>query len=139
MKKLELRNDALEMIGEMLLSIPLKGTTSRMRTRFVDKINGQIEEVRKEHYELIKDYSVLDENNNPIIEDDNYKIKSNEIEEFNQAYADLYSEFFTIEVDKENRKMLEHVLIALDEMDALAGEKAVIHYYAYEEIEKSLK
>jgi len=44
----------------------------------------------------------------------------------------------SVEVNDKNKKMLENILIALDEVEDLSGQKAVIHSYIYDEIEKSL-
>lgn len=139
MKKLELRNDTLEVLQQLLLSAQLKGTTSRFRTRFVKMIGEHLETLKEEHFQLIKDYAVLDENNEPVIEDDEYKIRDDEYEEFQQSYLELYSEYFNIEINSENRRLLKSVLTALDECENLSGEVAVIHEHVYDQIEKSLK
>ena len=75
MKELNLRNDSLEILSEMLEGAVLKGTVSRMRTRFLMDLSSHIEKVKAEHMQIIKDYAILDNNGEPVIENENYKLK----------------------------------------------------------------
>jgi len=138
MKKLELRNDTLEVLQQLLLGAQLKGTTSRFRTRFVKVIGEHLENLKAEHFQLIQDYAVLDKNGKPVIEDDEYRIREDEYEEFQQAYVELFSEYFAVDINSENRKLLKSVLIALDACENLSGEVAIIHEHVYDQIEKAL-
>lgn len=105
-------NAEVETVAEYLLGLSLKGKESRMRTRFIKKLQEQMDTIKAEHLEILKEYSNLNENGEPnVIENDEgqqvYDIK--DLDAFTKEYNDLISEAFVIEVTEANKDVIKSV------------------------------
>jgi len=136
---LKIMNNQLQPINEMLIELSLKGTQSRMRTKFIEKINQGLEQFNKERLQLIKDYAELDSDGEPIIEENQYKIKPENIKDFEDDFKELMLEDYEIEVTDIVKKMIKTILPCIDEVEGLQGEKALTHAYLYDKLEEALE
>jgi len=63
---IRMKNHEIDKFGEFLLSLPLKGKESRMRTRFIKLLQERALVVQQEQMEVISEYVKKDENGNPL-------------------------------------------------------------------------
>jgi hypothetical protein len=129
---IRMNNMEIEPIGNFLLSLELKGKSSRMRTRFIKILQEQAKLVRLELMDIIKQYAVLDEEGNPktsINENKDlvYDIKEVEQHLFEIEVNELYGEIFTIEVTESNKEMIKVVRNAVIDCDRVfSGQEAMV-------------
>lgn len=116
------------------MELKLKGKESRLRTRLVRELQGHYAElVLVEQQQLIEEYGKRDEEGDLIyrtekLEDGSegkqYSIE--DTEEFNKQVALLFNEYYTIEIDDNNREMIESLTEAILNYDEeLSGVKAL--------------
>lgn len=105
-------NYDLEGVYEILDGESLKGSQSRMRSRFLEILEKQLIVIEKERGILLKDYAEKDELGNPVFEqreDGGSFYKLAEPHLFKVELAKLMNESFSIEVDTNNKKMISTV------------------------------
>lgn len=127
---MKIRNYELNDLQEFLMKFKLKGKETRLRTRFVRKLNEYLNRMNDEHMDLIKAYANLDEEGNPIIVDIDgvrkYDMTKENLRSFNIEYSKLLSEKVIIVPNEENKEMLSFIkeLILGCEM-TFSGEEAL--------------
>lgn len=105
---MRIKNVEIESFINFLMGFELRGRDSRMRTRFTKLLMKQAQEVHEENMELIKQYSVLDDEGIPeIIEVGNKKMYNvKDKASYNKEYFILMNEDFVIEENEERKEML---------------------------------
>lgn len=101
---MKIYNYQLEKFIIFLHNLELERRASRMRTRLKNRLIEQMQRITEEASAIDKEYYFYDENNQPIIENDQYQFKN--IEARNQDILELTNEFFVLEQSEENKEML---------------------------------
>ncbi|OME55377.1 hypothetical protein BSK59_12925 [Paenibacillus odorifer] len=112
----------------VLNNLSLSGKHSRMRMKFSNILENKYIEFKNYHLELLKEHCNLDPLGNPIvIEADGKKVYDViDIALFNQEYAILRNETFTIEENDENKEMLTILKKEIEDVTLeLIGESAI--------------
>jgi hypothetical protein len=103
-----IRNDDLVNLGNFLVDLKLRGKQSRMRTRFVKRLQAHLNIVKEEKEDILKQYGEVDEEGNLITKLENgkevYVMKDKEACE--KELAELYNEEMVIEENETNKEML---------------------------------
>lgn len=103
-----IKNNDLMGLGNLLADLTLKGSASRLRTRFIKKLQKQLDKVEAEKQEILKNYGELDGNGNIKVEEENgtqvYVIRDRQACE--REIMELFEEVMEIEENEENEKML---------------------------------
>ncbi|MDD4110202.1 MAG: hypothetical protein PHS54_01465 [Clostridia bacterium] len=114
-----------------LLNVKLKGSISRKRNRFINELSPRLREIEKERISILEKHSVQDDKGKAIIENGNYKIDVNKVNEINKELNDFYNEEFIIDVfpsNKENIMAIKDIILDTEiEFDTNEGQQ-------YEEI-----
>jgi hypothetical protein len=104
-----IQNKDLIGLGNFLADLTLKGSASRLRTRFIKKLQEQLNKVDEEKQEILKNYGELDEKGNIKTKEENgskvYVISDREACE--KEMLELFDEVMVIEENQENEKMLK--------------------------------
>lgn len=112
---MNIRHDELLELGNFLMDLNLKGRASRMRTRFVKRMQTHLDLVQAEKNAIIQNYGVLDEEGKvkTKVEDGKeiYEIENKEACE--KEILELLEEEMTIEENEENKQMLISVRDAI--------------------------
>jgi hypothetical protein len=129
---MKIRNEEIVGFGNFLMDLTLKGTSSRMRTRLVKKLQKHLDEVQEEKDEIITIHGILDEEGNvktkTVDGREVYEIRDNEA--CMKEISDLYKEEFVIEENEENRQMLTTVRdIVLNCDKEFQGQEAMVYDY----------
>jgi hypothetical protein len=135
---MKIRNEEIVGFGNFLMELTLKGTSSRMRTRLVKKLQKHLDEVQEEKDEIITIHGILDEEGNvktkTVDGREVYEIRDNEA--CMKEISDLYKEEFVIEENEENRQMLTTVRdIVLNCDKEFQGQEAMVYDYYCEMFE----
>lgn len=105
---MNIRNNDLIGLGSFLMELKLKGKKSRMRTRFVKRLQEQLNLIQEEKDGIIKTYGILDHDGNVKTKVVNgtevYDIENRE--QCEKEILELYNETLVIEENEENREML---------------------------------
>ena len=101
-QSIKLQNKEINLVVGFLMELKLKGKESRLRTRLVRELQGHYAElVLVEQQQLIEEYGKLEDGS----EGKQYSIE--DTEEFNKQVTLLFNEYYTIEIDDNNREMIE--------------------------------
>lgn len=106
------KNYEIAKFGEYLLELKLKGKQSRMRTRFIRLMQGQLDLVNEERSNLLIDYAIKDEDGEPVKNKDENGEEFISLEngnEYNLEIQKLMTEDFIIEETAERLDMLREV------------------------------
>jgi len=126
---IRMKNYEIDKFGEFLLSLPLKGKESRMRTRFIKILQERALVVQQEQMEVISEYVKKDEDGNPLRK----KVDGREVwdviegkeKEFEQQMYEILSEDCIIEINAERKEMYEVVKNAVLNCDKeFSGQEA---------------
>jgi hypothetical protein len=127
---MNIRNDELFSLGNFLADLTLKGASSRFRTRFIKKLQKQMDLVEEEKIEIIRTHGELDENGHvkTTLENGNEIYVIHDREACEKEIMELFQEDFIIEESLENRQMLLSVRDALLNCDKeFTGHEAFIY------------
>ena len=132
----KIENRYLQQAISLLFDLPLRGKQSRHRTKFIKLLQNRLKEVEEERVQLAKEYAEKDENGNPIVENNRYKITEKYKEEFFKEFEALMSEELVIEGEnfKETLEVVRDILLNCDEY--FSGEQAFVYDYLCEQFEK---
>ena len=132
----KIENRYLQQAISLLFDLPLRGKQSRHRTKFIKLLQNRLKEVEEERVQLAKEYAEKDENGNPIVENNRYKIAEKYKEEFFKEFEALMSEELVIEGEnfKETLEVVRDILLNCDEY--FSGEQAFVYDYLCEQFEK---
>jgi hypothetical protein len=135
-----IRNSDLLTLGTFLMDLKLKGTKSRMRTRFVKKIQEQLDLIQQEKEAIIRNYGVVDENGQikTKIENGNEVYEIIDREQCEKELAELYSESLFIEENDGNKQMLLAVKDAVLNCDLEFNGQNALNYDMYCELFENL-
>lgn len=108
-----IKNYEVAPLGRFLFDLKLKGKESRMRTRFINILEKQLELINRERELLLSDYSKKDENGESITEY-NEELKKDVVlledgETYNNEVLKLMNEDFIIEETADKIDMLQTV------------------------------
>lgn len=129
--KLEIEYRQLSHVINLLDRLKLKGLKSIHRTRLSRKLQEELERVAGEQLEIQKEYFELDENGNPIIEEDKCKDEKEYLETMNKFLQEK------VIIDSgDSQVMLKSVKSSLEESDLeLEGREAYVFEYLYTSLE----
>jgi hypothetical protein len=134
---IRMHNAEVQGLAEFLLDFNLKGKESRMRTRFIKLLQERMKLMETERQELVKQYSILDDDGEPQLidlEDGQKGYQLTDPDAFNKEYTELLLEEFVIEVSESNRQMIEVVRNAVLECDKEFSGKEALDFDRYCEI-----
>jgi len=125
---------------DLLFDEELKKKQSRMRTKFIKRLNEHNKHIVDSRNELAKEHAEKDGEGEPIIIDENGKkrYKILDMESFDKDVSELYEEsiIFDSENDEDMLKTVGEVIMKLDK--AYKGAKATAYDYLYDEFEKEM-
>lgn len=129
---MKIRNEEIVGFGNFLMDLTLKGSSSRMRTRLVKKLQKHLDDVQTEKDEIITIHGILDEDGNVKTKEvdgrEVYEIRDNEA--CMREISELYKEEFVIEENEENRQMLIAVREAVFNCNKeFQGQNAMLYDY----------
>lgn len=106
---MKMKNQEVEYFADFLMSFELKGSHSRIRTRFVKQVLAErVSLVKDEHADLIREYARFDDEGKPIVikigDQDAYDVPDRV--SFNKEYFMLLNEDFVIDETEERKEML---------------------------------
>lgn len=111
MNKIKFYVHELEYAITFLYELKLVDYHSRMKTRFLKILTDRFQQYKEEYFELVKQHSRLDEQGEPVIIEEasakRYDIV--DLEQFKQALVPLFHEEFFIEINDNNRNMIQSV------------------------------
>lgn len=96
--KFQLQNQYLSGAIELMQRLPLAGYDSMARTRFIKLLKGPFDEMRENQKALLSEYVLRDENDEPVVNGNNYKLIPDKVREYQAAYNKLNNE--VAEIDK---------------------------------------
>jgi|GEM_PF-3797217 len=133
---MKIHNYQLEPVASYLHSLNLERKASRLRTRFKNIILERLQTVLNEVNEINKEYLILDEHGQPLMNEKGYLFKDDvkRLKDINE----LYYETFTIEQNENNRAMLESVKESVNNHSPLSfeGNEADIYDMVCELVEQ---
>ena len=134
--KVKIENKKIAPIINLLYDMPLRGKQSRHRTKFINLLEGQLQEHKKDSHALLKEHCHLDEKGEPKTIDDGQYWDLKDIEAFLKDKKELDEEIFVIEGGN-HHGMLKTVKEILDDCDKeFSGQEAMIYDYICEKIEE---
>lgn len=134
---MKLTNQEVNVFGQFLINLKLKGKDSRMRTRLFKMLQERQELILSEHQQLKNEYAEKDEDGNVIYHETRmpdgssqkgFKIAETDIKKYNSEITMLMEEEFIIEETEERKDMLLSVRNAVLNFDEdLSGDEAILH------------
>lgn len=115
-----MKNFELKVFGDFLYELSLKGKESRMRSRFVALIEGQLQLIQNERDILLKDFAQKDEQGEIVTKEDSEGKAFVVLDEpmvYNLEVSKLMNEDFVIEVKDDNKDMIKTVQEAVLNVD----------------------
>lgn len=105
----------------MLYQLPLKGTKSRHRSKFIKLLDARLSEVAEQERDIVKEHCHVDDEGNPKVKkmrnDVVWDVKSPEsVKAFRADREELYEEELVVEGD-DNAKTLEIMKMVLTDCD----------------------
>jgi len=91
---------------------PIKGRTAYHVAKLLKKVEEELSLFNEGRTKLINTYSEKDENDNPIIENNSYKILPTKVNEFNEEIASLLNTVVSIDAEPIPLEDLENIEIA---------------------------
>ncbi|UJF15055.1 DUF1617 family protein [Jeotgalibaca sp. MA1X17-3] len=95
MKKMVLQKQEAKPLVEFLQGLVLKNKISRLRNKLIKNLSTITQELEEERVELVKEHSEKDEQGEPIIENEQYKVF--DMEALNEQVQELFAEEVAIE------------------------------------------
>lgn len=128
--QVKINNAKLGQAISLLFDLSLKGKQSRHRSKVIKVMQERLKEVEEQRLQLAKEHSNLDDNGEPIINNDQFDIK--DMESFNNDLKELYEEELIIEGgDAQGMlKTVKDVLVKCDK--EWSGQDAVTYDYLCE-------
>lgn len=133
--KLEIKNLYLAESINFLHGISLKGKKSRHRSRFIKMLEEKLEQYREDEMHIIKEYAKLDENGDPVTNNNTYDIEN--IKGFKADQKELLEEVNIFEGGDATGilKTVKEIIFEYDE--EVSGRTAEVYDYLYEAFENS--
>lgn len=131
--KISLKNSELAVAIKFMKEMPLKGTDSRHRTKFVKLLTSAYEDFSESEKELLKEFNLLDEAGN-IIEADKQSVA--DVQAFLVPQKELYAEQVVIEGGQYANNITEIPRILKEYDGELDGAEADIYDTLLDEFEK---
>ena len=127
---IKLKNYEIDDFGQFLLSLPLKGKQSRLRSRFIKLLQERALQVQEEQMAIINEYVKKDEQGKPKRKMKNgqevWDIKDGKEEEFQEQMREIAFEDCIIEITAEREEMYQVVRDAVLNCDKVfSGEEAI--------------
>ena len=137
MNTVTIKNGELSIIKNFLNGIKVKGKASRGRSKLLKLLAKKEQELNDDINDVRKPYLILDDNGEPLIEDNNVKFKNEEAREKVTAdIIELFDEKAVIDITEYHDKL--HALYdALNEYEYdLSGDDANAYDLLLDELEK---
>lgn len=140
--ELKIKNRNLISLTQFLGQVPLVGTESRERTKFIQECAPHLEELDGRRRELAASYAEKDEDGNPVlIEGDNgtqFDLSEESQAKFDADMKKILDEEFTLGVEVGNLTKLRTVKKIILETDLKLGGQLAFEYDAWCEAMESL-
>lgn len=138
---MKFKNYEVEPLGRTLFNLALKGTETRMRTRFVNLLDAQLSNViGAERQALINQYAKKNEIGDLIRSKENQDIielEESTQQEFYYELDTLMNEYFYIEENEANKMMILSVAEMMIKGDfEVSGDVAAMYDKWYEQFER---
>lgn len=137
------KNSEIEPLMGFLYEMKLKSKASRMRTRFISKLNQHVSEyITPEKESLIDQYAEKDENGEAILAENKKGIKliEDKIPEFYEEFKILMDEDFVLDEIDSNREMILSVAESVLNYDIeLSGQIAILYDQWCEKMEEAIE
>jgi hypothetical protein len=137
--KIKIQNMYISPAINLLQGMKLKGKNSRARSKFVKKLSGALKELQESQHDLLVEYSELDANGEPIIENEKYKLKKGQKGEYTKEFETLSREEAEIEGGTYTGHLADcqKILDAYDE--ELSGQDAEVYDVLLDALEEGTK
>lgn len=141
---MRIKNYELESLQNFLMDFELKGKQTRLRTRFVRLLAKYVNAKDEEHVDLIKAYSNLDENMNPIMVElpdgrKKYDMTDENLKQFNIEYSNLMNENVILKITDENSEMIDLIKELILNCDMTFKGEEALKYERFCEIVEELE
>ncbi|WP_338230556.1 DUF1617 family protein [Lactiplantibacillus paraxiangfangensis] len=90
--KFTLENQYLNGAVSLMQRMPLAGYQSMARTRFIRALKDAVKGLIDAQKDLLNEYAIKDDDGEFVVENGNYKLKPDNISEYNDAYRKLMGE-----------------------------------------------
>lgn len=131
--KISIKNKDILQAIEFMKSIPLKGTDSRHRTKFVKLLQKADDDFSESEKELLKEYNLLDEEDNLLKAE---KQNEKDVKDFSVPQKELYDEEVVIEGGQYANNINEIPRILNEYEGEMTGAEAEIYDTLLDEFEK---
>ena len=125
--KFTLENQYIDGTVALMQRMPLVGYQSMARTRFIRVLKDSVQALIDARKDLVDEFGVKDGNGKPVTENGNYKLRTDKISDYNEAYNKLMAQ--KAEVDKAtytaHKKDIQDVLKSCKL--ELSGDEATIY------------
>lgn len=125
--KFQLQNQYLSGAIELMQRFPLAGYDSMARTRFIKLLKEPFDEMRENQKALLSEYVLRDENGEPVVNGNNYKLIPDKAREFQVAYNKLNSTVAEIDKDTYTKHQEDVQRILRNSTLAVSGDDATIY------------
>ena len=102
-----------------LLDSPIKGRTAYKIAKLIKRLDEELALFNESRGKLLNKYAVKDENGQPIIENNGFKIALEHVEDFNRESAELLNTSITIDSEPIILEEIENVEFTPNEMLAI--------------------
>lgn len=99
-----------------LLDSPIKGRTAYKIAKLIKRLDEELALFNESRGKLLNKYAVKDENGQPIIENNGFKIALEHVEDFNRESAELLNTSITIDAEPIVLAEIENVEFTPNEM-----------------------
>lgn len=130
---MRIQNSEIEEFATFILSLKLKGSENRMRSRLVKKLQDHLKVIQEEHKELLDEYCKKDENGNfrTITKDGKTYYDIDDVKGFQIEFEILMKEEFIISNDHANQQMLTTVKEVILNCDKEFSGHEALKYESY--------
>lgn len=135
--KIKIQNIYLVHVYNLLHGLKLKGQQSRARSKFMKLLERKMKEYQEEMDEIVKRYAKLDDEGNPIVNDEKYTIL--DVPGYTKELKEVQEEFATIDYSEFTSQVstVESIMNGLE--DELEGDTAEAYDHLLDAFEKKEK
>lgn len=133
--KFKLQNQYLSGAIELMQRLPLAGYDSMARTKFIKLLKEPFDEMQDNQKALLSEYVLRDENGEPAINGNNYKLIHGKAREYQMAYNKLNSTVAEIDKDTYAKHQEDVQRILRNSTLTVSGDDATIYAALCEALE----
>ncbi len=134
---IKVENSKIAQVMNLLYDLSLKGKQSRLRTKFINKLNERLVEYQEDVKALLKEHCHLDEEGNPKTKNDGEYWDIKDVDAYVKEKKELDSEEFVIEGGNYTGvlKTVKEILFNCEK--EFSGDEAHIYDYICEKFEEA--